>query len=256
MAEAESNLFILDSQNVEEEWKIIPGFSNYEASALGRIRRRTRCKSSEAGRVLKPAKARYLRVSLVRNGKAINENIHRLVAITFLGAPPTGKPQVNHKNGVKYDNRVENLEWVSAKENKQHSIIVLGQHQRGEQSAQAKFDITAVRAIHNAMMDATPPSEIIEQFGISETQLYRLKNRICWKEELADLPTNYPPPRLLIKGARVGTSKLTEEQVRAIKQMIAAGSTNQEIAAAFGLKSSSTIQWIRSGQSWKHVQLE
>lgn len=51
---------------------------------------------------------------------------HRLIAQTFLGDPPKGKPVVNHKNGIKDDNRLENLEWCSLSENALHSFRVLG----------------------------------------------------------------------------------------------------------------------------------
>lgn len=59
----------------------------------------------------------YPYVFLVRNGKRTKLVIHRAVAKLFLSPKPTEKHQVNHKNGKRSDNRIENLEWVTSREN-------------------------------------------------------------------------------------------------------------------------------------------
>ena len=75
---------------------------------------------------LKPKKDRYgyLCVDLRVHGTHNHRTIHRLVAQTFI-PNPENKPQVNHKNGDKTDNRVANLEWVSASENVRHAFNTL-----------------------------------------------------------------------------------------------------------------------------------
>ena len=93
------------------EWRIVPGFENYEISDLGQIR-------SKRG-VLKPFlnPDGYPQVDLGGNRRTI----HRLVALVFLGEKPAPNLVVNHKDGVKTNNSVANLEYVTHSEDVLHA---------------------------------------------------------------------------------------------------------------------------------------
>lgn len=73
-------------------------------------------------KILQPKISRsgYLEVSLSKNGVLKTYFLHRLIAIHFI-ENNNNLPQVNHKNGIKTDNRLENLEWVTASENTKHA---------------------------------------------------------------------------------------------------------------------------------------
>ena len=79
----------------------------------------------------------YSFVSIVKEGKKINVLIHIAVAKAFLGDKINDGLQVNHKDGNKDNNCVDNLEWVTPKENMRHSVDVLG-HNVGTNNGNAK----------------------------------------------------------------------------------------------------------------------
>lgn len=129
-------------KNIEQEplqlegeiWKDIPDYEGlYEASSFGRIRthrdKTTFTKKHGArhwkSRIMKGRGNNYAtgkRVGLWKNGKVKEWLVARLVAITFLGKPTKEANTVNHINGNRLDNRIENLEWLSIGDNIRHAF--------------------------------------------------------------------------------------------------------------------------------------
>ena len=113
---------------MHETWKDIVGYERlYQISSSGKVKSFPRYGTkTKDERILNQYKNRYgyMYVVLYKDGKRKIKTTHQLVAQAFI-PNPENKPQANHINGDKTNNRVENLEWVTASENKLHSYKVL-----------------------------------------------------------------------------------------------------------------------------------
>lgn len=111
-----------------EQWKDIKGYKGlYQVSNLGNVKSLDRIVHTKTGNqkwkskvISKSIFGLYYGFNICKNGKKKKIHFHRLVAQAFL-PNPNNKKEVNHINGDKLDNRVENLEWVTRQENAKHA---------------------------------------------------------------------------------------------------------------------------------------
>ena len=114
---------------MKEVWKDIKGYENlYQVSNYGNVKSLDRYIKNKNGKmqfynekILRPNDSKgYLKVTLSKNNRQRTFRIHVLVAKTFI-SNPENKPEVNHKDGNKHNNHIDNLEWNTRRENEIHA---------------------------------------------------------------------------------------------------------------------------------------
>ena len=149
-------------------WRQIPGWPEYEVSERGDMRRIIGGQGTRSGRVLKPwrnAHTHYFQISLWRGNQDHRTTVHRLVALAFLGEPPSTKHVVAHNDGSRDNNHWTNLRWATQRENVSDTIVH-GRHNRGSRNGQAKIDEVCVAAIRKMDAMGIPKAFIAEGYGL------------------------------------------------------------------------------------------
>jgi len=175
----------MDYEN--EEWRDIPGYEGfYQVSSMGRVKSLHSYKG-ETGRILKTwfvgYKRGYEATTLTQEGIHKRVYIHDLVASAFIGKNPGGYT-CNHKDGVKKNNKPDNLEYCTQADNNLHSFRVLKRSpviKRGSDNKNSKLQEEDVREIRRLYATGKTPMEISRMFPVNNRCIGMIVHRQTWK---------------------------------------------------------------------------
>jgi hypothetical protein len=172
--------------------------------------------------------------------------IHRLVWLCYYG--DISDLQINHKNGIKSDNKIKNLELMTNSENVIHSFEVLGRKAnppKHEKTWNTKFtweDINKIRYMHD--IEGYTNKEISDIYDVGEGCIHSIVLNVNWRDE------NYIPIKTIRGGETKGVSKLTWVQVNEIRSLRSEGHSAKELSVLYKT-TDSNIYNIVNYLSWK-----
>lgn len=165
---------------MQEIWKSIEGYEGlYEVSNLGEVRNQSKVLAQRTN-------MGYKYITLYKEGKTSSKAIHRLVAIAFI--PNTeNKPEVNHKDGDKQNNHIDNLEWCTPSENSYHAYATglkkprKASSQPNENAKLTKEQIFEIRNRYVKGCKLNGSGALAKDYGISRSHASRIATNKTWK---------------------------------------------------------------------------
>lgn len=228
-----------------EEWRPVNGYeTHYEVSSFGRVRLsknhfsdKYACQIKFQRIKIRTEKGRnrggYLCVKLAKNDIKKEVTVHRMVAVAFI-PNPENKPEVNHKRGIKTDNRAWELEWVTYKENNKHAHETgLMNPTRGEKHHCCKITKEIVLKIFN---DPDTHVKIAKKYGIHPANVGSIKIGDTWSH---------------VTGLKYKRRRFTEDTIKKLR-MDATVMTPQELSLKYGRRLK-YIHEVLSRKLWKNV---
>lgn len=178
---------------IQEIWKPVVNFEGlYEVSSYGNIRtlarkitdaKKTYIRKAQNLKATKGSRG-YYRIKLYNGNGFKDTSIHKEVALAFI-PNPENKPYINHINGVKTDNRVENLEWCTHSENVKHAYAGGLKKQSsycGEGNSSAKLIVEQVIAIREEYKQGnTSYNELARKYGVKPNTIGYIITKKTWK---------------------------------------------------------------------------
>lgn len=174
--------------------------------------------------------------------------VHRMVAETYI-ENPLGKPQVNHIDGDKSNNHVDNLEWMTSKENIQHAFRIK-LRKTGEGSSNSKISKKdAIRICKLLKENKLTLEEIANEIGCTYTIVFMIYHKKTW----LDISKKYDFSNYNKFKPNRGFSKLNEEKVHEICKLLVEGKlTGREIAKLYNVFENN-IYAIKAKRIWKDI---
>lgn len=157
---------------MEEIWKDVKGYEGlYQISNLGKVKRlvSVKCKKERFLSITKDRKSGYCRVMLCKNNKTKRFLIHRLIAEHFI-PNPENKPCIDHINGVKDDNRIENLRWCTYKENNNYPIA---KRNNSESQKRLRLNSDWVRRNKEAIKKAMQHDDVRKKISLAQKRNWK-----------------------------------------------------------------------------------
>ncbi len=176
----------------------------------------------------------YLYVTLYVKGQTYRDTVHRIVARAFI-PNPKNKPVVNHKDGNKLNNSVENLEWNTYKENANHAWYNNLTTNYGEKSTLNKYPEELIIKVCEMLMEGLQPKEISELVELSQTMVSDIRQKKIWKHIVSKYDF---PERSKFNVSSKYPYKLKEE----IAIMCKDGKSNKEIRETLNLEHTKAIK--------------
>ena len=173
---------IQDDNRDNEVWKDISGYEEmYQVSNFGRVKSLKRYRRRN-DKILHLAndKDGYLQVNLSRDNKSKTIKVHKLVMLTFVGERPNGF-EINHIDGIKTNNHIDNLEYCTSSEKTQHAYDT-GLQPSGKKHYKSKFTDSQVLEIRERHKSGRiSQTKLAREYEVSPTTIHKIVKRKAWK---------------------------------------------------------------------------